>query len=155
MNDIEREMQQIREQSDKLYGKLEHEQEVQVHTADLLEQDTQDILDAIADELIAGDKRLYLQEKTTEAPGFIMGYRPMQDWKVKTFALTANCASDKIEVSISDGHWEQAPNRMGNWADWSDEKSVYSGPLEERRLRESVQRQFKKWYERVLSELRQ
>ncbi len=155
MSDIQEEMKQIREKSDELYHKLEKAQETQVNATYLLEKDTQAVLDTIAYEFIAGDRRLFLLEKTNNAPGFVIGYHPMQDWNVKTFVLSAKCASDKIEVSVSDGHWEQAPNIMGNWADWADVLAVYSGPLEEHKLRGSIEKQFKKWYERTLSELRQ
>lgn len=54
-----------------------------------------------------------------------------------------------VEVTASDGMWEQSANQNGLWADWADEQILYEGPFVESRIRNAIEQSIVEWYRRI------
>lgn len=148
MSDIQREMQEVkseqavRSQAAEVEGRNQAEKEQ-------VEQEIQDFLNQLVKEFLAGDDKLYLDEGLSGVVGFTIGYPLVWGWTLKKFSVSAVYSQGKLEVTAADGKWEQLPNVMGNWADWADSKTVYSGPVDKEKLQKVIQQQFMVWYRSV------
>lgn len=89
-------------------------------------------------------------QHSEQSPGFTMMYSGLEDWRIPAFSVSSVCKPGHVDITVKDGYWEQVANVMGNWADWTDERTIYSGVVDETKVKEVLQTAFLQWYRRSL-----
>lgn len=154
MTDIQQEMQNIRSHS-----QHSHEQSNQnlspVHAETLSSPEADNmtkirpLLDELAASFLAGDRELVRKSPMTGDLGFTIVKPEQQSWHDRSFYVTVTLKSANIEIIVSDGQWEQIPKFLGNWADWTDQKTIYKGPFDGNQIGKAIQQSFLSWYRHV------
>lgn len=148
MSDIQNEMQQMQmDEASKVSKEFEQQQEQRAQQEQI---EMQQLFHNIAQEFAAGDPALYLGEDPAGQLGFLIIYRAEEGWKSKQFTILASLDKGQLEITAADGQWEEIHNVMGNWANWTDQKTVYTGSVDVQKIREVLEHQFLSWYEAAL-----
>jgi hypothetical protein len=149
------EMQQIRAAGAKLHEKNQEEQrlkgtlsspEVPVLMA------LRPLLDELMTEFLAGDPKLSHKHPMEGGLGFTLVLSSEEMWLSKAFYVTAKVADTdgaKVTIQVSDGRWEQVPNYLGSYADWTDQKVVYEGTFDAKQIRQTLEAAFLEWYRHI------
>ena len=149
MNDFQSEMRQIQKTAEAESTAQSAVVQKRQQAAAALEQNLGPILDSTARELAGGDQDLRVQSPSDGSLGFCIIHPNVKD--AGQFAVSADCSKGDVTLKITDGNWEEMHGSMGNWARWTDQKEVYSGPLDEKHIRSSLKKQFLYWYQTVLN----
>ena len=72
-------------------------------------------------------------------------------WSSPTFSIATVCNADRVEVTVSDGHWDSVANVHGNWGTWTDQRLVYQGDVRTPVIRRRLQEAFLPWYKEVVT----
>lgn len=148
MSDIQNEMQQMQmDEASKVSKEFEQQQEQRAQQEQI---EMQQLFHNIAQEFAASDPALYLGEDPAGQLGFLIIYRAEEGWKSKQFTILASLDKEQLEITAADGQWEEIHNVMGNWANWTDQKTVYTGSVDVQKIREVLEHQFLSWYEAAL-----
>lgn len=154
MTDIQRDMQNIRSHSQ--HGQEQSTQtsgQVQSETLSSPEAETmtklRPLLEEIAASFLAGDSQLTRKSPMADGLGFTIVTSDKQRWLAKAFYVTVTLKGFNIEIVVADGQWEQVPQFLGNWADWTDQKTVFQGPFDANRIRVVLEKAFLSWYQHV------
>jgi Tfp pilus assembly protein PilV len=102
----------------------------------------------IAKEYVKTGEHLSLEEAPPGTTGFTISYNKRTNSVRPNFAVSATCKGDNVDIHVTDDEWEQIDGQLGGWADWTDDKSIYSGPVDESALRKVLDKAFLEWYER-------
>lgn len=110
---------------------------------------TQQIVDALLerlrDEYLQGEDQLQGYGNPAGS-GFGIGRGDQMSLTGRNFLVTATCTGSQVELNVIDGTWENVPNVSGNWANWTDQKRIYVGPVDDAAIRQQLNRAFLAWY---------
>lgn len=115
-----------------------------------VEEEIQTFLHQLAGDFLTEDDKLSLQAPVPGQLGFTITYLMPNGWETRKFSVLGAYESPNLEVMAGDDKWEQLPNAMGNWADWADQKTIYSAPMDEHKLRAVLEQHFLTWYRATL-----
>jgi hypothetical protein len=145
VSDLNEQMQDTRSRASSRYIVQQNIKTKEQHQIDSLTDDVITILHAICMD-IAKNPDVYVTEQDT--PGFSVSLIDAIDPAHVPFMVSAKCPEpDQVELQASDGKWDAASNVHGAWGEWSDEKLLYSGPLDESKIRRAVSAAFLHWYQ--------
>ncbi|MDQ0188855.1 hypothetical protein JI721_12340 [Alicyclobacillus cycloheptanicus] len=109
-----------------------------------------DLLHQFADDALQNDEHLAKQPTPVDSVSVSIAYENHSNL-VPLFQVTAACHEDQVDISITDGHWEDVPGLLGNWGNWTDQTTVYAGPFDAHRIRKALESAFLKWYDAALN----
>jgi hypothetical protein len=145
VSDLNEQIQETRSQANSRYIVRQTIRSKEKQQIDSLTDDVITILHAICMD-IAKNPDVYVTERDT--PGFSVSLIDAIDPAHVPFTVSAKFpAPDQVELQASDGKWDAASNVHGAWGEWSDEKILYSGPLDESNIRRAVSAAFLHWYQ--------
>lgn len=118
----------------------------------LTKASAQSFLDNLSKEFSDGDPRLLLNQSSnnSNSVGFSISYQKRTNSIRPTFSVSVICQPDSVEIHVTDGLWEQIKGVLGAWGDWTDDKIIYSGTLDESKIRIAMEDAFIKWYTRAM-----
>lgn len=148
---LQRQMKQIaNQQQQKQKQELEENERLNQARQEMIHAATE-ILHKLASEIAQADERLSMEESSEgNSLGTVIYYKKRTASMTPSFRLSVTCLPDTVEVSISDGNWQQIKGVLGAWADWTDQQKKYVGPLISETIRQSIEPAFLKWYKSAM-----
>ncbi len=149
--DLQSEMHQMRQEQNMIFLNEEQEERNVMDKTNETVKKLNTILKAICKDFIDGDQKLLNTKQTSDSsPGFSLIDSEVPDYRALSFSVTSKCESSHVEIMISDQKWRQVSNFIGNWGNWSDQETIYTGVLDESVIRKKLEGAFLSWYQRVL-----
>jgi len=105
------------------------------------------ILNIASKSLVSIDDQLQGESIQSES-GFSIAFMSSEGVENSEFSVEATCNSTSVELQVTDGHWEQINGYLGNWGDWADQKTIYSGEVDEHKMLQPLNGAFLAWYGR-------
>ncbi|GEO26543.1 hypothetical protein AAC03nite_23280 [Alicyclobacillus acidoterrestris] len=106
------------------------------------------MLRQLAEALVGADKDVQVTVTGGQSPGLVAGFFDAH-FNTPRFIVKTTWTTNGVQVSVTDGKWEQLPNQNGLWADWTDERVVFQGAFSESVIRRTLETGFLNWYQRV------
>jgi hypothetical protein len=152
MGEVQDSMQHLRHERDAILAQ-EGQQEIKSK-----EEKTQtrkavaDLLKRICADFVHGDEQLQVIDEGQQlSPGYVVMDTAVPSYRALSFAVSGECQANHVEILVSDQKWRQVNNFVGNWGNWTDQETVYSGDLDETAIRKKVETAFLDWYQEVLA----
>lgn len=152
---IHSEMQQIRAAGAALHQRNQEEHRLKgtLSSPDVpVLMELRPLLDELMAEFLEGDPNLIHNAPMDGGLGFTLILPSDEMWLSKAFYVTATVADTngaKVRIQVSDGRWEQVPNYLGSYADWTDQKVVFEGAFDAKRIRQTLEAAFLEWYRHI------
>lgn len=144
MTDFRLKMQEIAAKSEQRNHALQAHHVMTQRATSSIKEKIKSILQEISEEFAQGDKKLLVVASDSEnSPGFSISYGEI----LPKFSVTTTIHDESFDLHITDGHWEQIQGTLGSWADWTDDKIVYSGGPDTTAIRHSLETPFLEWYQ--------
>ncbi len=138
----QQQMEQRRQQEERSRTQKGRDQRDEVRVKRLLAQSRRRFVEV--------DSRLWSGEAPSGQTGFVIRYAKNSESVRPEFGVQVTCQEGNASIKVTDGHWEQLRGTLGAWADWTDEREVYNGFVDEGSMRQALQDAFIRWYEAAL-----
>jgi len=138
----QQQMEQRRQQEERSRAQKDRDQRDEVRVKRLLAQARTRFVDV--------DSRLWSGEAPPGQTGFVIRYAKNSESVRPEFGVQVTWQQGNASIKVTDGHWEQVRGTLGAWADWTDEREVYNGGVDEGPMLQALQDAFVRWYEAAL-----
>lgn len=144
MDELEKMMTEVQDEAAGIQANRMPKQEKQQLIQKQIEQLIA-LFDEFASHVEHGDEKLETKVTKGNAPGVIIGFLDSH-FSTARYVVKSVCQINSVQVSVTDGRWEEMPSQHGLWGNWSDERIIYSGKFRDAPIREALERTFMVWY---------